>query len=68
MPEATPPVDPTAAIEPSAAAPGVVSAWLTAQGFVHQSLGPDHLGVEVLGIEAQALPLVATALKAWGFD
>jgi NAD(P)H-quinone oxidoreductase subunit J len=74
MPEATPPVDPTAAVaptaalEPSAEAPGVVSAWLSAQGFVHQSLGPDHLGVEVLGIEAEVLPLVATALKAWGFD
>jgi NAD(P)H-quinone oxidoreductase subunit J len=31
-------------------------------------LGLDHLGVETLGIEPTFLPLVATALKAAGFD
>jgi NAD(P)H-quinone oxidoreductase subunit J len=74
MPESTPSDDPTASVTPSAAlepgapAAGPVSRWLQDQGFAHESLGPDHLGVEVLGIEAEVLPLVATALKAWGFD
>jgi NAD(P)H-quinone oxidoreductase subunit J len=63
MPEPTP-----AALEATPAAPGPVSSWLSQQGFTHELLGPDHLGVEVLGVEAEALPLVATALKAWGFD
>jgi NAD(P)H-quinone oxidoreductase subunit J len=59
MPEPTP---------AAPAAPGPVSTWLSQQGFAHEGLGPDHLGVEVLGVDAEALPLVATALKAWGFD
>ena len=50
------------------AAPGPISAWLRAQGFDHESLGRDHLGVEMLGVEAAFLPVVATALKAAGFD
>ncbi|MFM8525822.1 MAG: NAD(P)H-quinone oxidoreductase subunit J [Cyanobacteriota bacterium] len=49
-------------------APGPWATWLGAQGFDTLSLGPDHLGVEVLGVDPQALPLVATALKATGFD
>ncbi|MFM9047518.1 MAG: NAD(P)H-quinone oxidoreductase subunit J [Cyanobium sp.] len=49
-------------------APGRVSTWLGQQGFDHAVLTPDHLGVEVLGVEPEALPLVATALKAYGFD
>ncbi|MEB3266116.1 MAG: NAD(P)H-quinone oxidoreductase subunit J [Cyanobacteriota bacterium] len=49
-------------------APGPISTWLTGQGFDHEPLGPDHLGVETLAVDAQALPLVATALKASGFD
>jgi NAD(P)H-quinone oxidoreductase subunit J len=48
--------------------PGPVSRWLTGQGFEHELLEPDHLGVEVLGVEATFLPLIATALKASGFD
>jgi NAD(P)H-quinone oxidoreductase subunit J len=71
MPEPTPSAELSA--EPAAAqatpvTPGPVSTWLNQQGFTHEVLGPDHLGVEVLGIEAEALPLVATALKAWGYD
>jgi NAD(P)H-quinone oxidoreductase subunit J len=49
-------------------APGPVSNWLSQQGFDHAVLPPDHLGVEVLGVEAETLPLIATALKAYGFD
>jgi len=48
--------------------PGPVSSWLSDQGFEHEVLGVDHLGVETLGIEPAFLPLVATALKATGFD
>ena len=48
--------------------PGPVSRWLSSQGFEHELLEPDHLGVEVLGVEAAFLPLIATALKASGFD
>ena len=48
--------------------PGPVSQWLRSQGFDHELLPPDHLGVEVIGVEAPFLPLIATALKASGFD
>jgi NAD(P)H-quinone oxidoreductase subunit J len=52
----------------TAPAPGPVSNWLSQQGFDHAVLPPDHLGVEVLGVDAETLPLIATALKAYGFD
>jgi NAD(P)H-quinone oxidoreductase subunit J len=45
-----------------------VSTWLSQQGFEHGLLPADHLGVEVLAIEPDVLPLIATALKAYGFD
>jgi NAD(P)H-quinone oxidoreductase subunit J len=48
--------------------PGPVSSWLKGQGFDHEVLDNDHLGVENLGVEAAFLPLLATALKANGFD
>jgi NAD(P)H-quinone oxidoreductase subunit J len=57
-----------AAVIPTAPAPGPVSIWLSQQGFEHAVLPADHLGVEVLGIEPAFLPLIATALKASGFD
>jgi NAD(P)H-quinone oxidoreductase subunit J len=47
---------------------GPVSTWLTSQGFEHELLEPDHLGVEVIGVEAPFLPVIAAALKASGFD
>jgi NAD(P)H-quinone oxidoreductase subunit J len=50
------------------AAPGPVTTWLSGQGFDAVVLGPDHSGVELLGVDPAALPLVATALKAAGFD
>ena len=55
-------------MEARASEPGPVSSWLSQQGFDHDNLGPDHLGVEVLGLDAAVLPLVVTALKASGFD
>ena len=56
--------------QPTLAAPqpGPVSRWLNSQGFEHELLEPDHLGVEVIGVEAPFLPLIAAALKASGFD
>ena len=48
--------------------PGPVSQWLRSQGFDHEVLPTDHLGIENLGVEPAFLPLVATALKAKGFD
>ncbi|MEB3331293.1 MAG: NAD(P)H-quinone oxidoreductase subunit J [Synechococcaceae cyanobacterium] len=69
MPEDTPaaaPADPGAAI--AAPAPGPVSSWLLSQGFEHEALAPDHLGVEVIGVEPLFLPVLAAALKAAGFD
>ncbi|CAK6689242.1 NAD(P)H-quinone oxidoreductase subunit J [Synechococcus sp. BA-124 BA4] len=60
--------DPTPSTELSPAPVGAVSQWLTAQGFDHQPLPADHLGVEIIGVEPMFLPVVAAALKAWGFD
>ena len=57
-----------AAVTVTAPAPGPVSTWLSKEGFDHAVLPADHLGVEVLGIEPAFLPLIATALKASGFD
>jgi NAD(P)H-quinone oxidoreductase subunit J len=56
------------ALAPAAPAPGPIGSWLSTQGFDTVSLGQDHLGVEMLGVDPEALPLVATALKALGFD
>lgn len=70
MPEdnAAPATSSAAAETLLAPSPGPLSAWLTSQGFEHQVLPSDHLGVEVLGVEPAFLPLLATALKARGFD
>ncbi|MFM9110861.1 MAG: NAD(P)H-quinone oxidoreductase subunit J [Prochlorococcaceae cyanobacterium] len=64
--EPTPPNAAEAAL--SSQEPGPVSQWLRQQGFDHTVLGPDHLGIETLAVEPFALPLIATALKASGFD
>lgn len=48
--------------------PGPLAEWLQQQGFDTQPLANDHLGIERIGVEPQALPLVATALKSKGFD
>ena len=72
MPEESPATPAPAGSTESAAieapATGPVGTWLSGQGFDALALGPDHQGVEMLGVEPAALPLVATALKASGFD
>ena len=47
---------------------GKVSQWLTQNGFEHQALDPDHLGVEVLKVDREFLIPMATALYAYGFN
>lgn len=47
---------------------GPVSSWLTANGFHHETLGRDHLGVEILKIDRDVLLPIATALYAYGFN
>ena len=51
-----------------APAPGPVSQWLSQQGFEHERLEPDHVGVEQIAVEALFLPVIAAALKSHGFD
>ena len=58
----------TTATTTAAVQPGPVSLWLSAQGFGHDPLSPDHLGVEVIGVEPVFLPVIAAALRAAGFD
>ena len=48
--------------------PGPVSQWLNKQGFDHDVLDADHLGVEQIGVEALFLQVIAAALKSNGFD
>ena len=47
---------------------GKVSQWLTQNGFEHQALDPDHLGVEILKVDREFLIPMATALYAYGFN
>ena len=47
---------------------GNVSKWLTQNGFGHEILDPDHLGVEVLKVDREFLIPFATALFAYGFN
>lgn len=47
---------------------GKVSSWLTENGFEHESLEPDHLGVEIIKVEPDYLIPIATALYAYGFN
>lgn len=51
-----------------APAVGPVSQWLTQQGFDHDVLEQDHVGIEQIGVEAAVLPIIAAALKGNGFD
>lgn len=47
---------------------GPVSKWLSENDFGHDSLDPDHLGVEVITVEPQFLIPICTALFAYGFN
>ncbi|MBP0005939.1 MAG: NAD(P)H-quinone oxidoreductase subunit J [Cyanobacteria bacterium SBC] len=47
---------------------GPVSSWLTGNGFHHEALAPDNLGIEILKVEAEVLLPIATALYAYGFN
>ena len=47
---------------------GEVSSWLTENSFDNQPLEIDHLGVEIIKIEANLLLPIATALHAHGFN
>ncbi len=47
---------------------GPISSWLTANGFHHEALGRDHLGVEILKLDRDVLLPIATALYAYGFN
>lgn len=47
---------------------GKVSQWLTENGFDHQFLDPDHLGVEMIKVDRDFLIPLSTALYAYGFN
>jgi NAD(P)H-quinone oxidoreductase subunit J len=47
---------------------GVTSQWLTENGFDHEVLEKDHLGIELIKVEPQYLLPIATALYAYGFN
>ncbi len=53
---------------PAAPERGPVSGWLLQQGFDHEVLPADHIGVETIGVEPMFLPVIAAALKGHGFD
>ncbi len=61
--EETKPAEAGALVEP-----GTVSSWLTEQGFAHEIMERDHLGVELLKVESQFLIPFCTALYAYGFN
>jgi len=47
---------------------GPVSSWLTENGFEHEILEADHLGIEMIQVEPDLLIPLATALYAYGFN
>ncbi|WP_159785913.1 NAD(P)H-quinone oxidoreductase subunit J [Sodalinema gerasimenkoae] len=47
---------------------GPVSKWLTENGFAHDALEADNLGVELIQVDSQVLIPIATALYAYGFN
>lgn len=47
---------------------GPVSSWLTEQGFSHEIMERDHLGIELLKVEPAFLIPFCTALYAYGFN
>jgi NAD(P)H-quinone oxidoreductase subunit J len=47
---------------------GPISTRLTKDGFSHESLGVDHLGIEILKVDREVLIPFATALYAYGYN
>jgi NAD(P)H-quinone oxidoreductase subunit J len=47
---------------------GRISSWLTDNGFAHEIAPADHLGIEVIKVDAQFLIPISTALLAYGFN
>ncbi|BAP18187.1 MAG: NAD(P)H-quinone oxidoreductase subunit J [cyanobacterium endosymbiont of Epithemia adnata isolate EadnSB Bon19] len=62
-PDNTPEAEKTAVVKT-----GLVSSWLMENGFKHEALEPDHLGVELIKVESKFLIPLATALYAYGFN
>jgi NAD(P)H-quinone oxidoreductase subunit J len=59
---------PDAASDAKIVEAGKASRWLTENGFEHEALESDHLGVEVLKIDREFLLPFCTALYAYGFN
>ncbi|WP_017314474.1 NAD(P)H-quinone oxidoreductase subunit J [Mastigocladopsis repens] len=59
---------PVPAEEQSLVKAGEVSQWLTENDFAHESLEPDHRGVEIIKVEPDFLLPTCTALYAYGFN
>ncbi|MEC4813972.1 MAG: NAD(P)H-quinone oxidoreductase subunit J [Scytonema sp. PMC 1069.18] len=59
---------PVPAGEESLVKAGKVSQWLADNDFAHESLEPDHNGVEIIKVEADFLLPLCTALYAYGFN
>ncbi len=47
---------------------GKVSGWLKENGFEHELMEPDNLGVELIKVDPEVLIPIATALYAYGFN
>ena len=47
---------------------GPVGSWLTENGFEIESLEPDHLGIELIKVDAESLIPAALALYNSGFN
>jgi NAD(P)H-quinone oxidoreductase subunit J len=54
--------------ESTALVAGPASSWLTENGFDHGLLEPDHLGIEMIQVDAKVLLPICTALRAYGFN
>ena len=67
-PKATKPTSKESTSAVATLEPGPVSQWLNTQGFDHDVLDPDHVGVEQIGVESAVLPIIAAAIKSNGFD
>ena len=47
---------------------GQASRWLTENGFEHEALERDHLGVEMIKVDRDFFLPICTALYAYGFN